>query len=203
MSSSEQEYKVPQNILDHPAWVRLESQHAYYDRKAVRYQDRFKRIKLVLIALSAGIPLIVFLPSDWSRYVVAVAGVAIAMLEGMLTLNQYGTLWTKYRGTAEEFNRERWLLLSQAGDYAEHQPDQAMRKLASRVEAILDSEHKNWIEKQQEMQGALAKVQGFVQGHMDETTRRVAAAAAVLMHSEPAKACSSAPFTEGTLAARR
>lgn len=188
-----QGYKVPQNIGDHPAWARLEEQRAYYDRTAIKYQSHFKRIKLAVIALSTGVPLVVFLPGAAPPYFVALFGVVIAVLEGLLLLNQYGSLWIKYRGTAEDLGRERWLLLSQAGDYAEQQPDQAMRKLAARVEAILETERKGWSEKQQEMLGALAKAQGFVQGQMDQTFRRAAAGAVALVHPDTAKALPPAP----------
>lgn len=193
MSDPKQEYKVPQNIVDHPAWARLEGQRTYYDSKAMKCQDHFKRSKLAVIALSTAVPLVVFLPGGAPPYFVAFFGVVIAMLEGLLLLNQYGSLWIKYRGTAEDLARERWLLLSQAGDYADQQPDQAMRKLAARVEAILDTERKGWSDKQQEMLGALAKAQGFVQGHMDETFRRAAAGAVALVHPDAAKALPPAP----------
>lgn len=195
MSNPERSYKVPQNIAEHPAWARLEDQRNYYDRSASMCKNQFKRIKLLLIALSACIPLIILIntTNEAPRYIAAAFGVLIAILEGLLLMNQYGTLWLKYRATAEDLTRERWLLLAQAGDYADQQPDQAMRKLAARVETILDTERKAWSEKQQEMLGALAKTQSFVQAHLDETSRRAAMGVVALAPPEAAKALPLAP----------
>ncbi len=174
MAIAEQEFNLPPAIAAHPAWVRLESQRAFYSGKARTYQTHYKRIKLALIGLSAGIPLIVFLPGDASKYVVALAGVAIAMLEGLLLLNQYGPLWVKYRSTTEGLNRERWLLLSRAGDYAGKSDDDALRQLAERVESILEAERNEWTAKQTQMLDQLAKSQAYAQAHQDETARRAA-----------------------------
>lgn len=198
MSDPEQAYKAPQNIADHPAWARLNGQFGYYDRKAIMYQRRFKHIKLVVIAVSAGIPIIISQPfgpgyDGAARFIIAFCGAVIAMLEGLLLLNQYGSLWTKYRGTAEDLNRERWLLLSQVGDYADQGLDQAMRKLAIRVESILDTERKDWREKQQSMQATLAKAQGSVPGNLDEIARHPEVGVGATVHLNTAKVPALAP----------
>lgn len=172
MSDTEREFPVPAEIAGHPAWARLEGQRSYYDGKAGAYQKHYKRIKLALIGLSAGIPMVVFLPGDVFKYVVAGAGVAIAMLEGLLLLNQYGALWVKYRSTAEGLNRERWLLLARAGDYAGKPDDDALRQMAERVEGLLEAERKEWTSAQNKMQEDLAKTQEWVQAQLDETARR-------------------------------
>jgi hypothetical protein len=178
MSSPEQDFKVPEGIAAHPAWARLEDQRSYYDTKAGTYQRQYKRIKLALIGLSAGIPLVVFLPGEVFKYVVAAVGVAIAMLEGLLLLNQYGLLWVKYRSTAEGLKRERWLMLSHAGDYAGKPDEEALRQLAERVEALLEAEHREWSGEQQKMLEAMAKTHALAQASIDETNKRVADAAA-------------------------
>ena len=151
------DYVVPAAIAAHPAWFRLEGQRTYYSDRAAGYQSTYKRIKLGLIGLSASIPLLAFLPlpGDAGRWIVAGVGIAIALLEAVLLLNQYGPLWVKYRGTAESLKRERWLLLSRAGEYAALDDAAALRLLAERVEAVLDAEHHDWTEEQKQ---ALAKL---------------------------------------------
>lgn len=186
MNSPEQDFKVPETVAAHPAWARLEDQRSYYDVKAGAYQNRYKQIKLGLIGLSAGIPLIVFLPGEAFKYVVAAVGVVIAMLEGLLLLNQYGPLWIKYRSTAEGLKRERWLLLSHAGEYAGKSDDEALRQMAEKVEGLLEAEHREWGEGQQKMLEALVKTQAFVQAHIDETNKRAAEAAAAAGAPAPA-----------------
>lgn len=163
MSNPEQDHVVPKAISDHPAWARLEGQRAYYSQRAGEYQDRYKQIKLTLIGLAAAIPVLAFLPvPEFTKYLVALAGVAIAVLEGVLLLNQYGTLWVKYRSTAESLKRERWLLLSMAGDYRGKPEAEALSLLAERVEALIEAEHREWTEQQKKALEALADTKAWV-----------------------------------------
>lgn len=149
------EFVIPAEIAGHAAWHRLEDQRKYYSAKAGSYQTQYQRIKLLLIALAAAIPLLAFMPGgDAARFTVAAAGVVIAVLEGLLLLKQYGPLWVQYRAVAEGLKRERWLLLSQAGDYRDLPGDAALRLLAERVETLLAAERQSWTEEQKQ---ALAK----------------------------------------------
>jgi Protein of unknown function (DUF4231) len=163
MANPEQDFIPPAEISAHPAWARLEGQRAYYSRRAGEYQDRYKHIKLALIGVAAAIPILAFMPfGEITRFVVALAGVLIAVLEGVLLLNQYGTLWVKYRSTAEGLKRERWLLLSQAGDYKGKTDHEALSLLAERVEALIETEHREWTEQQKKALEALADAQAWV-----------------------------------------
>ena len=103
------DYPVPAATAEHPAWFRLEGQRSYYSTRAARYQDTYKHIKMGLIGLSASISLLAFLPpQNVGPWIVASAGVVIAVLEAMLLLNQYGPLWVKDRGPAANAARRRW-----------------------------------------------------------------------------------------------
>ena len=164
------DYPVPAAIAAHPAWFRLEGQRSYYSARAARYQDTYKHIKMGLIGLSASIPLLAFLPpQNVGPWIVAAAGIVIAVLEAMLLLNQYGPLWVKYRGTAESLKRERWLLLARAGEYAGLADDSALRLLAERVEALLDVEHREWIDEQKQ---ALARLENTRQWLDEQRAQR-------------------------------
>lgn len=174
----ESDYVVPADIAGHPAWFRLEGQRTYYSSNAAKYQTHYRRIKIALITLAAVIPVLVFIPGDPSRFVVAAAGVAIAVLEGWLLLNQYGPLWVKYRTTAESLKRERWLLLSGAGDYKDQPNDARMRLLAERVEALLAEEHQAWTEAQKKALEELAKTKEWVEKQAAEKKVGAADAAA-------------------------
>lgn len=151
------DYTVPDSIAAHPAWFRLEDQGDYYDRKASGYQQIYKRIKLGLILIAAGIPVLAFLPADMpgQQFMVAGAGAVMAVLEAVLLLNRYPDLWIRYRGTAESLKRERWLLLSRAADYKGLDDAQALLLLAERIEVLLALEHSEWTEEQQQ---ALARM---------------------------------------------
>ena len=173
MGNPEQDFVAPAEISAHPAWARLEGQRAYYSKTAGLYQDRYKHIKLTLIAVAAALPILAFLPMpDVTRYLVAGAGVLIAVLEGVLLLNQYGTLWVKYRSTAESLKRERWLLLAHAGDYKGKGNDEALSLLAERVESLIEAEHREWTEQQKKALEALADTKAWVQRQQDKMQRR-------------------------------
>ena len=145
---SPSDYEVPAAIQSHPAWHRLEEQLGWYSKNSTRLKRIYKLIKLLLIIFAATVPALALLDL---RYVVAAVGVVIAVLESLLLLNQYGSLWISYRGTAESLKRERWLLLARAGVYKGHSDEDALRKLADRVEAILTAEHGSWTEDQQKL----------------------------------------------------
>ena len=193
MSERPADYPVPVAIAAHPAWHRLESQRTYYSSRAGSFQTTYKQIKLALIAISAAIPLMA-LAGDHAiwKYVVALGGIAIAVMEGMLLLNQFGPLWIKYRATAESLKRERWLLLSHAGDYKGLSDDDAMRLLAERVEVLLEVEHREWTQEQRQALAQLANTQEWVKRQRAEA-RDGAAAAAVL----PADASATVPASSG------
>ncbi|MEX8517263.1 MAG: DUF4231 domain-containing protein [Leptothrix sp. (in: b-proteobacteria)] len=173
------EYPVPEPIAAHPAWFRLEDQLAYYESKAGRYQRVYKRIKLALIGLSASIPVLAFvpLPQLWGQFLVAGSGALLACLEGVLLLNQYPDLWVKYRGTAESLKRERWSLLSRAGEYRDLDDATALRLLAERIETLLDVEHSAWTEEQKQALSQLSNTQNWLQTRREEVQANLAGAA--------------------------
>jgi len=176
MGETKKAFEPPAEIGASAAWDRLEEQLDYYGARASRYQAGYKRIKLALIAVSAAIPILAFAPlGEATRYVVAAAGVAIALLEGLLLLNQYGELWVKYRHTAEGLKRERSLLLAGAGDYRDKPAVEALRLLAERTEAIIAQENQQWTEAQSKALAALAKTQDWTQEQLDAATARAAA----------------------------
>jgi Protein of unknown function (DUF4231) len=157
-----EELKIPVSIATHPAWMRLESQMNWMSGKAARFQDRYRHIKLGLIGISASIPLIAMLRWEHAPIVVALCGVAIALLEGILLLGQYSTLWVSYRATAEQLKRERWLLLSRAGEYRGMSDDEALRLLAEHVEEILAKQNGSWSEQMSQMFNKLANTSNWV-----------------------------------------
>jgi hypothetical protein len=137
---------VPETIAQHPAWIRLEDQLARYDGKSVRCQFWYKKLKLVQILLAVAIPVFSRVQEPYGAWLTAIAGAAIAVLEGMQHLNQYSTLWLRYRTTAEQLQREKFLLLSGAGHYKGSGVEERLVLLSERVEEMILSEHSNWIE---------------------------------------------------------
>ena len=135
---------APARVATHPAWLRLEAQLQWYDRKSVSCQGWYKNLKAVQITLAILIPAVSFLPNDCARWATAIAGSVIELLETMQHLNQYSTLWVTYRSTAERLKHEKYLFLSEAGPYRDMQEPDRLVQLAERVEEHVSTEHANW-----------------------------------------------------------
>ena len=72
----------------------------------------------------------------------AALGGALLVLEGLQQVGQYHRIWIDYRSTWEQLQREKFLFLSQAGDYARaREPAQL---LAERVEGVVAQESIGW-----------------------------------------------------------
>jgi len=135
---------VPEWAASHPVWVRLEDQISWYDNKSTHCQNWYKRLKFIQISLAVLIPVLSQLEPEYAKWATSIAGVMIAVLEGMQHLNQYSTLWVTYRATAERLKHEKFLFLSAAGPYkGQAEPDRLIA-LAERVEEHVSAEHANW-----------------------------------------------------------
>ena len=102
---------IPDEVKNHPAWHRLENQRKWYAENSAFNQKRYKLLKLIQIVLAASIPIIALINGSNSKYIVAIFGSLIAILEGVQQLYQFHTLWTEYRSTTEHLKHEKYLLL--------------------------------------------------------------------------------------------
>ena len=144
-AATEPAVPVPDYAASHPAWLRLVDQLDWYDRKSQLNQRTYKRLKLIQLVLAILIPLASLVPDPVARYGQAIAGAAIALIEGLQQMNQYATLWVSYRATAERLKHEMFLFLSAAGPYRGLEEQARLVQLAERVEEHVSSEHANWI----------------------------------------------------------
>lgn len=135
---------VPEWAATHPAWVRLEDQLDWYDRKSTHCQSRYKGLKFVQISLAVLIPILSHLDPACAKWATSIAGAMIAVLEGVQHMNQYSTLWVTYRATAERLKHEKFLFLSGAGPYKGQAEPERLIALAERVEEHVSTEHANW-----------------------------------------------------------
>src|SRR4051794_4861571 len=134
-----------------PAWERLESQIAWYDRKSGQNQRWFKRLKVMQIVTAAAIP--VAAGASAPAWLVGGAGALIVVLEGLQQLQQYQQNWTTYRSTCERLKHEKYLFAARAGPYARVEDPEA--RLAERVEGLVSQEHAAWASHREEaMRGA-------------------------------------------------
>ena len=142
-------FSVPEWAVSHPAWVRLEDQLSWYDNKSDHCQNWYKRLKFIQISLAVLIPVFSQLDPEYAKWDTSIAGVMIAILEGMQHLNQYSMLWVAYRATAERLKHEKYLFLSAAGPYKGQVEQDRLITLAERVEEHVSTEHANWFNETQ------------------------------------------------------
>ena len=128
---------------------RLDNQIQWYDRKSVQLQKSFKRLRGLEIILAASIPFLMGYTKTHPAvlFAVGVLGVVVACLAGLLALQKYEELWTRYRSTCETLTHHKYLYLTQAPPY-ETRP--AFRDLVANVENIMSEERSNWLELQRE-----------------------------------------------------
>jgi hypothetical protein len=79
--------------------------------------------------------------------IVALLGVLITILEGILQLNQYQQTWVTYRATCEALKHEKFTYIAKAGVYAAATDPRSL--LAERIETIGSQENSKWASLQQ------------------------------------------------------
>ena len=161
MKDGTEESFVSEELRQHPAWIRLSDQLSWYDRKSVAKQRRYKQIKVAQLVLAGAIPVFALVEATWGRWVTAILGASVAILEGLQQLGQYNNLWGSYRATAEQLKHEKFLFLTMSGPYRDLREAEALKRLAERVEEQVSTEHAKWVGERsqqadkQEQQGEL------------------------------------------------
>jgi hypothetical protein len=125
-----------------PTLDRLEDQINWYGRRSGYNRRMYKWLKGVEIVAAALVPL-----AAGFRFPAALTGslgVLIAVLEGLLQLNQYLQNGISYRSTCEALKHEKYLYLAAAGPYATDDRAHAHAKLAERVESLVSQENSQW-----------------------------------------------------------
>jgi hypothetical protein len=140
-----EEFLVPEQVRQHPAWARLNDQLEWYDHKSAVNQQRYKQIQAAQIILATSIPVFSLIDAASGRWITAILGASVAILAGFQQLGNYNDLWTTYRATAEHLRHEKFLFLAQSGPYRSLEEEEALRLLAERVEERVSTEHAKWV----------------------------------------------------------
>src|SRR5215468_4540069 len=126
---------VPAEAKD-PTWDRLEDQIGWYSRKSGESQRLYKWLKLLEIAVAAGLPVVAAVHSP--VWVTGGLAAVIVVLEGVQHLYQFQEHWITYRSTAEALKHERYLYLAKAGRYA---GEDRHSQLAEQIEGLVSQEY--------------------------------------------------------------
>lgn len=134
---------------------RYYDQLKYYDGSAQKHKKRYQQFQWLVIILSAITPVLAGLDgtefsdaTDAANIIrfkipVVILSAAVAILTTGLKTFNYLELWTSYRTTQEQLKPEIHYYNLRVGPYAEPGVNRE-RLFVSRVEAILDKEHKSW-----------------------------------------------------------
>jgi len=129
-----------------PTMERLDDQINWYDRKSNQNHQVYKWLKIIEILAAALVPLAAGL--HMPPAVTGGLGVLIAVVEGLLQLNQNHQNWIAYRTTCESLKREKYLYLGKAGPYAAASNPHTL--LAERIESMVSQEQATWTAGQEE-----------------------------------------------------
>ena len=99
--------KPPEWAENQPAWLRLEDQLTWYDRKSGCAQRWYKWLKFIQVVLAISIPIVSQIDNE-GKWLASIAGGLIAIIEAIHHMNQYSTLWITYRSTAERLKHENF-----------------------------------------------------------------------------------------------
>jgi hypothetical protein len=78
--------KVPEKVKEHVAWLSLTDRNEWYDKKSGSNQFWYKWIKLAQLVLAALIPVLSLVEVPWWRWITAVLGGLLVVLEGVQQL---------------------------------------------------------------------------------------------------------------------
>ncbi len=123
---------------------RVEDQINWYDRKSQFNQKRYKRLRIIEIFAAALIPFLSGYISAGPPAIPIIIGslvFIIAVISGLIGLQQYQERWMEYRTTCESLRHEKYLFLTKTDPYGHKNP---FPLFVQRIEALLSSENSRW-----------------------------------------------------------
>ena len=122
---------------------RLDDQIKWYSSKSRYNQNMYKRLGLLEIISASLIPLLSgFSMISYSKWIIGILGVTIAVSAGARALYKFHENWMEYRTTLEALKHEKLLYLTQTSPYDN---DERFQSLVSRAESIMVNENQNWL----------------------------------------------------------
>ena len=133
---------------------RYKKQLQYYEKHASDNRVRFYISQIVIIAVSALIPIINTIPNENAdinaiKMASSIFGFIIIVATGFLQLTKSQENWISYRSTAELLQSEYHLFKMKSGDYSDEKIGNDNRKreqlFVNRIETIISEEGKKFL----------------------------------------------------------
>jgi Protein of unknown function (DUF4231) len=121
---------------------RLDDQISWYSRKSQWNKQWLWMLRTAEIFFAGLIPFLANYGADsYSRSIVGLMGVAVAVIAGAISLFKFHENWIEYRTTAESLKHEKYLFLTSSNVYVG--PD-AFHLLVERTETLISKENTSW-----------------------------------------------------------
>jgi hypothetical protein len=85
-------YAIPDQIINHPAWIRLVNQQKWYSHKSFLNKKWFMALKVIQIVLAAFIPVVALIEIPNAKFISAISGALIVIFEAIQQLFQFSSL---------------------------------------------------------------------------------------------------------------
>jgi hypothetical protein len=67
LQKTKEDVSIPEEVRQHPAWIRLNDQLEWYDKKSGENQKLYKQIKVAQLVLAGSIPVFALVGDTWGR----------------------------------------------------------------------------------------------------------------------------------------
>ena len=131
--------------------VRIDDQIEYYDKKSIHYKKMHENLTITTIILSASIAIIpaftALIPNykNTFTFLSAFFAAIITVLQTIDKLKKYNELFYQYRSTCEKLKQEKYLFLTNSGEYkTSHNAPTNEQLLVERCESIMATENGTW-----------------------------------------------------------
>jgi len=121
---------------------RLEEQLDWHSKKARTNKLRFRISVIIIMILSAIIPLINLIETldVQTRIISSLLSAVILIVTGITQLEKYQENWIIYRTTQELLKKEKYFYKNGVAEYADLDENSKRRLLVQRVETLISSE---------------------------------------------------------------
>lgn len=138
---------------------RYKDQLNWLNKKANSYKRLYTWSDGAIIVFSAMIPVLIQV-SECTRWLASILSIMVAIIGGMLSHFAPYKLWQQYRTTAETLVAEYWSYKARIGEYKS--VEDADELFAEHVQAILKTEHADWLKLHAELEISLKQQDGGV-----------------------------------------
>lgn len=128
---------------------RVDDQISWYNGKSAKNKKAYRTLRVLGVAIALSIPVMSgFLTNENAgglKFLISIAGAAVALCEALLTLYKFRDNWTNYRNSAENLTQHKFLFAAGASPY--NVPD-AFILFVQTCEGIMSGERVAWLKTQ-------------------------------------------------------